>query len=126
MLAERGSPALVGDPSAKLGKTEPASRGTYPHSGAGCARFLASERKRGHMAELLDTLSSAWLLGGVGIGVWHEWWRRRAVHLGESAWRSRIGEELVYIWFGGIVVFGMIRWLLGESPPPDPSDFYPG
>lgn len=78
------------------------------------------------MAELLDTLSSAWLLGGVGISLWHEWWRRRAVHQGESAWRSRIGEELVYIWFGGFVVFGMIRWLLGESPPPDPSDFYPG
>jgi hypothetical protein len=82
--------------------------------------------KRGHMAELLSTMQTGWLLGGVAIGVWHEWWRRRAEHRGESAWRSKIGEELVYIWFGGIVLFGIIQSFLGESPPPDPSDFYPG
>ena len=47
MLAEPRSPPLVGDPSAKLGKTERASREAYPHSGAGYARFLASEREMG-------------------------------------------------------------------------------
>jgi hypothetical protein len=78
------------------------------------------------MSELLDLISTVWFWGGVGVGVWYEWWLRRAKHQGESAWRSKIGEELVYIWFGGVAVFGFIRWLIGDAPPPDPSDFYPG
>ena len=49
------------------------------------------------MSEFLSTLQTAWLLGGVAVGIWHEWWRKRVPHAGESAWRSRIGEELVYI-----------------------------
>jgi len=78
------------------------------------------------MSEFLSTLQTAWLLGGVAVGIWHEWWRKRVPHAGESAWRSRIGDELVYIWFGGIVLVGFIRWLLGDAPPLDPSDYYPG
>ena len=77
------------------------------------------------MNEFLSTLQSAWLLDGVAVGIWHEWWRRRAPHAGESAYRSQIGEERVYIWCGGIVVLGTIRALLGDGPPPDPSDYYP-
>jgi hypothetical protein len=78
------------------------------------------------MSEFLSTLQSAWFLGGVAVGIWHEWWRKRVPHAGEAAWRSRIGEELVYIWFGGIFLLGFIQWMLGEAPPPDPSDYYPG
>ena len=117
---------MAGDPTLDIGKNEPAARDTYPHSEAGVPGFRHVNVKRGLMAELLSTIQTAWLLGGVAIGVWHEWWRRRAEHRGESAWRSKIGEELVYIWFGGIVLFGIIQSFLGESPPPDPSDFYPG
>jgi hypothetical protein len=66
------------------------------------------------VTELLDGIKMAWFLGGVALLVLHEWWKRRAEHRGESAWRSKIGEELVYIWFGGIVLFSSLRYLFGE------------
>lgn len=75
------------------------------------------------MAEILGTLQGAWLLGGVAVAIWHEWWRARTAHPGEAAYRSKIGEELVYIWFGGIVVMGFLQYLLGNAPPPDPADY---
>jgi hypothetical protein len=37
------------------------------------------------MAELLSTIQTAWLLGGVAIGVWHEWWRRTVEESGSVA-----------------------------------------
>jgi hypothetical protein len=77
------------------------------------------------MTELLNGAHAIWLLGGITTVICHEWWRRRAAHPGESAWRARIGEELVYIWVGGFVLIYLIEVLFGEPLPIDPSDFYP-
>ena len=77
------------------------------------------------MVEFFDGIHSIWFLGGITVVVCHEWWRRRATHRGEQAWRARIGEELVYIWAGGLMLIYLIEVLFGEPIPYDPSDFYP-
>lgn len=78
------------------------------------------------MIEFLSTLQTAWFLGGVAVAIGLEWWwRKRVPYAGEYAWRDKIREELIYIWIGGIALFGFILWMLGEAPPPDPSDYYP-
>jgi hypothetical protein len=66
------------------------------------------------MSEFLSTLQAAWLLGGVAVGVWHEWWKRRAPHYGEANFRSTIGEELVYIWWAGLLAMYIADALFGR------------
>jgi hypothetical protein len=77
------------------------------------------------VTELLDAIKMAWFLGGIVLFVLHEWWKRRAPHYGEASFRSTIGEELVYIWWAGLLVIFTVDALFGRSPPLDPSDFYP-